>query len=427
MMNMVETNWISFIDKSAKMRKVKDVEELNEIITQCRELNKPLSCLDLSDVDLKDLNMTCLDIENVIFNTFDVKAKYKQISNVCFKGSRLRNVCFAQCQLIRCNFDKWELTLKEQEKISCELGINVQQIHETHLEEVDFFFCRFETCRFRRTNVKIADFRYSKFIDCSLGGSCIWLGDFYMAAFNGTTSFTDCLWSHCSITNATFENYCLRIKSINKLAQECYKDYSEIIIGHKQWFKQNPCADFSHQNDDEDKNHKIKSQAYIHQEASEVYALLSGFYAGKGLFKDSNLAYERAKRNEALKHYFILKDALINIHINACKNVGTACKSLASLFSFLLCWIMGFGYKITNVLICFILLVTGYSFVFHIKKDDSMAWYNELAYSLNNSMGPFEKFIDIVGCWLSSLQTTAGLLLIGFAGFIIANRIRNNY
>lgn len=451
-MNVSETNRISFIDKSVKLRKVKDVGELNELIAQCREQNKPFSVCDLSDVDLKNLNMTCLDIENVIFNTFDVKkSEYKQIYNVCFKGARLRNVSFAQCQLVRCNFDKWELTLKEQEKLSLELRINAGQKRETYLEEVDFFFCRFEACRFRKTNIKIADFRYSKFIDCSLGGSCIGLGDFYMAAFSGTTNFTDCLWSHCSITNATFENHCLRIKSINKLAQECYKDYSEIIIGHKRWLKQNPCADFSHQNDDEDKNRKTKSQAYIHQEASEVYALLSGFYAGKGLFRDSNFAYERAKRNEALKHYFTLNDALINMRMNLYKNVGNICKSLAGLFYFLLCWIMGFGYKITNVLICFILLVIGYSFVFHIKKDDymilyngagcsldnsigglkkiedSMAWYNELAYSLNNSMGPFERFIEIVGCWLSSLQTTAGLLLIGFAGFIIANRIRNNY
>ena len=30
------------------------------------------------------------------------------------------------------------------------------------------------------------------------------------------------------------------------------------------------------------------------------------------------------------------------------------------------------------------------------KIEDSMAWYNELAYSLNNSMGPFERFIEIV-------------------------------
>lgn len=423
-MNRTETNRISFIDQSAKMQKVKDAEELNELITQCRKQHKPFSCLDLSDVDLRNLDMSYLNIENVIFNTFDIKKnQYKPIHNVCFKGSRLHKVCFAQCQLVRCNFDKWELTQKEQEKISHEPGINAEQIHETHLEETDFFLCRFESCRFRKTNIKIADFRYSKFIDCSLGESRIELGDFYMTAFSGTTSFTDCRWWHCSITNATFENHCLRIKSIDKLVQEYYNDYSQIIIGHPRWFKQNPCADFSHQNDDEDKNRKIKSQAYTHQEASEVYALLSGFYAGKGLFKDSNLAYKRAKCNEALKHYFVLKDALKNIT----ENLGTICKSLAGLFSFLLCWIMGFGYKITNVLICFVLLVIGYSFVFHTKKNDSIAWYNELAYSLNNSMGPFEKFIDIVGCWLSSLQTTAGLLLIGFAGFIIANRIRNNY
>lgn len=158
-MNVSETNRISFIDKSVKLRKVKDVEELNELIAQCREQNKPFSCLDLSDVDLKNLNMTCLDIENVIFNTFDVKeSEYKQIYNVCFKGARLHNVSFAQCQLVRCNFDKWELTLKEQEKLSLELEINAGQKRETYLEEVDFFFCRFEACRFRKTNIKIADF-----------------------------------------------------------------------------------------------------------------------------------------------------------------------------------------------------------------------------------------------------------------------------
>ncbi|RGZ55354.1 hypothetical protein DW982_09705 [Phocaeicola plebeius] len=107
-MNVSETNRISFIDKSVKLRKVKDVGEL-KLIAQCREQNKPFSCLDLSDVDLKNLNMTCLDIENVIFNTFDVKkSEYKQIYNVCFKGARLRNVSFAQCQLVRCNFDKWD-------------------------------------------------------------------------------------------------------------------------------------------------------------------------------------------------------------------------------------------------------------------------------------------------------------------------------
>lgn len=54
-MNVSETNRISFIDKSVKLRKVKDVEELNELIAQCREQNKPFSCLDLSDVDLKIL------------------------------------------------------------------------------------------------------------------------------------------------------------------------------------------------------------------------------------------------------------------------------------------------------------------------------------------------------------------------------------
>ena len=55
-----------------------------------------------------------------------------------------------------------------------------------------------------------------------------------------------------------------------------------------------------------------------------------------------------------------------------------------------------------------------------------MKWYNELACSLNNTIGPYEDFYRVVGLWLSSIQTTLGILLVGFAGFVLANRVRNN-
>lgn len=431
---------VSFVERADEIYCVKTVEELEEIMAHCREQHKKLANLNLSGIRLSNVDMSGLIIENVIFNFFDVEnPEWKPVYNVCFKGSRLHKVSFAQCKLVRCNFDKWEPVLKEKAKLSSgECCVGRQQ--KTHMEEVDFFLCQFELCRFRKANIRMADFRYSQFTDCSLGGSRIELGDFYMAAFRGTTNFTDCMWTHCSMTNATFENNCLRIKSIRKLAQECYGDYSNYIIGYKTWYKQNPCADFSCQNEAEDKGSVVGSRSYIRREASEVYALLSGFYAGKGLFRDSNMAYERAKRNEALSQYYVLKEVWIKWWRrlfedkgkgNGVVGIGTELrrigKSLLSLLAFVPCWVFGFGYKLMNVVICFIVLVLGFGYVFHIKGNKCEEWYDELGYSLNNSMGPLSEFIDVVGCWLSSLQTTIGLLLVGFAGFIIANRIRNNY
>lgn len=436
---------ISFIEKPEETYLVKDIEELNEIITQCRNQHRPLANLDLSNIELKNIDLSKMTIENVIFNTFDVTvSENKLIYNVCFKGSRLSKVSFAQCNLVRCNFDKLEPVKKEYEKLSHCLGINVEQNLETHIEETDFFLCQFELCRFRETYIKIADFRYSQFLNCSLGGSQIELGDFYMAAFKGTTNFTNCIWTHCSITNATFENHCLRMNSIKKLAQESYKNYSEIIIKYETWHKQNPCADFSCLNKAEDKNCIVKSKSYISREASEVYALLSGLYAGKGLFKDSNIAYELAKKNEAWSQYYTLKDELIILTSKLLPNkkkrhdtqspnemprsrISRILKSLACIISFFPCWLLGFGYKLKNVVVFFITLVLVFGYIFHVKNDECNVWYDEVGYSLNNAMGPLDEFIEAVGCWLSSVQTTTGLLLIGFAGFIIANRIRNNY
>lgn len=424
---------VSFVNDINGLRVINKIDDLKSIITQCRENNTPLAKLDISNIEIKNIDMSGLEITDVIFNTFDVaQANYKLIYNVSFKGAKLTRVSFAHCSLERCNFDNDEPTLKELIKQKEIVLTETLKDSKTIINEADFFMCRWDSCRLRKTEVNIADFRYSEFINCSLGGCHINLGDFYMTAFRGTTNFTDSIFMHCSITNAIFENDLIRMKGINKLVQECYKDYSNVIIGHKNWYKQNPCADFSHQNDNEDKGHNVKSKAYTHLEASVVYAQLSGLYAGKGFFKDSNHAYEKAKRNEAWAKYYDLVNECCNIITrfrNKRKNVSISniCKDFYALLKFAIFWVLGFGYKLTNIVLCIVSLVVGYSLLFHIKSEQKDPWYNELAYSLNNTIGPYEKFMEVVDIWLSSIQTTIGILLVGFAGFVIANRVRSNY
>lgn len=445
--DIMETK-VSFVEYKAKPKVVKDVVELKMLMSQCRKNKEPLANLDLSGVEMKNIDMSVLDIVDVVFNTYDVtRSDYKEIYNVSFKGSKLTRVSFAQCSFERCNFDKYKPTQKELEKQNKNMDSSV--IVDTIIQEADFFMTRWESCRFRNTEINIADFRYSEFYNCSMGGCQVKLGDFYMAVFRGTTDFTDGIFRHCSITNAVFENDLVRMKGIDKLAQECYDDYSNVIIGHKQWFKQNPCGDFSHKNEGEDEGHEVKSKAYIHNEASIVYAQLSGLYASKGFFKDSNLAYERAKCNEAwAKYYEMIYECCkwasklkLNVKkifskkkageeakkkVNPVK-YGRIGKNMFSLLNFLVCWILGFGYKLTNVVVCIVSLVVGYTFLFHSKTTNKHDFPEEFAYSLNNTIGPYEKFCDVVGYALSSVQTTAGILLIGFAGFVLANRVRSNY
>jgi uncharacterized protein YjbI with pentapeptide repeats len=420
---------ISFVQNTSPLTVIYNVEDLRSQIALCRAKKIPLSNLDLSNVEIRDIDMSGIEIVDVVFNSYDVtQSDYKSIRNISFKGSKLTRVSFAQCFLERCNFDNDEPTLKEFAKHPQKSVDDVKTI----INEADFFMCRWDSCRLRRSEVNVADFRYSEFINCSLGGCCINLGDFYMAAFKGTTNFTDSIFVRCSITNAVFENDLIRMKGIRQLAQECHEDYSNIIIGHANWYKQNPCADFSHLKESEDKGQTIKSKADIHQEASIVYAQLSGLYAGKGFFKDSNLAYEKAKRNEALARYYeMINEFCILFSRNRGEKIGDIIthigKDILTLFKFSICWTLGFGYKLKNVVLCITALIIGYTLLFHIKSAAEYPWYNELAYSLNNTIGPYEKFMEVVDVWLSSIQTTIGILLIGFAGFVIANRVRSNY
>lgn len=435
----METN-LSFIDTSCNIRKVANISDLRKIISDSHNNDKTLKNLDLTAVNIRNIDMGGLIIENVIFGYYNVERQSpKVIFNVNFKGCKFNNVSFAQCKLIRCNFDTYKISVKEQQKENINyntLRDKKDEIIITEINNTDFFLCEFEFCRFRNALINIADFRYTSLVNCSLGGCKIKYGDFYMAAFKGTTSFTECKFMRCCITNTVFEYNCLRMNSIEGLIQEFYSDYSEKLICNPYWHKQNPCADFSYLNEGEDKGNTVKSKEFVRKEASAVYAQLSGYYSGKGLFRDANKAYERAKINEAWANlYSIINNCKSILNCLRNKNNHHKCSeakiisgNIISLLGFIFSWMFGFGFKIRTVLFWFIMIVVGYMAALHFRTEGCLNWQIELAYSLNNTMGPFDKFTNIFkDDLMACLQTTSGILLVGFMGFVLANRIRNNY
>ena len=73
-----------------------------------------------------------------------------------------------------------------------------------------------------------------------------------------------------------------------------------------------------------------------------------------------------------------------------------------------------------------LVMVFGVFYKYKEQLEQEHEWSVAFARSLNNTLGPFDKFTSSVGEWCGSMQSTVGILLVGFMGFIIANRIRNN-
>ena len=375
---------ISFVEKN-NLTVLKSREELEKLL----QLHKPLKGYDFSLIDLKDLDFSDFELEDVVFNYFDVGRKErKEIFNVNFKGCTMNRVSFAHCSFCRCNFDSYSEKLNhEEEEIT-------EDPHPTNMSECDFFFCEFENCRFKNTKMSVVDFRYSSFTDCSMGCVKVQYGDFYMTAFHGTTNFLDSVFSLCSLTNATFDNHCLLMENIDRLIQEDYERYIKIFIRKKNWFKQNPCGNISKLKNANGKDGKLEVKIYISKEAKFIYTTLSGLYSGKGLFRDSNKAYSKAKKCEAQYYKLLQQKALQRkAYRSWLKNKF---RRVVPVF------IMRIGYGYNPWPVMALLMMVWFV--------EALPWNNSLAASICNSMGPYFGKIEKLDPVLESLET----LLIGF-------------
>ena len=236
-------------------------------------------------------------------------------------------------------------------------------------------------------------------------------GDFYSCTFKGTTTFQKSIFNYCSITNAIFEQQCLRMNNIrNGILQSDVNEYNKMVMEYPRWYRYNPCMNFSAM--------LHEHSAYkIYSEAQEVYRQLSGIYAGKGLNRDSNRAY---------KEYidYDLKQNWYGIGANwEEKDYKKCCNNISNLLGDILTIICGYGYMGWVVVLWFGILVSSFAFLCYAKKHEAV---NSLSYSLSNSLGPFEEYYNTVQGVLPSIESVIGVLLVGFLGFIIANKIRNN-
>ena len=91
---------------------------------------------------------------------------------------------------------------------------------------------------------------------------------------------------------------------------------------------------------------------------------------------------------------------------------------------------MGYGYKLLNPFLGFLLIVIVFWMIFQFVDCtvciNTPDWLQHIGYSLNNALSPFEDYYKVVNIFISALQSTLGVLIVGFLGFVVANKVRNN-
>lgn len=416
---MATLNGTSFITEPLTI--LASREDLVSIIDNLEE--KTLSDLDLSGIDCSGISFDEFTIKNVVFSRFQDSSDTRHtISMVSFKNASLENVCFAQSELSRCNFD----------------GAVIQN--------ADFFFSTLLFCRFRDAVGYCLDFRYSSIESCSMSTSTIVMSDFYMAVFSGSTSFVNSSFKYCSLTSATFNGNCITMDNLRSLSSadeivnkpnisselktllsrndsNVFLIQDDYTLYHRfnhipNWNRRNPCSSTSHLNTAEKNDITLESKQFISKESMQQYRVLSGLYTGMGLFKDSNRAYRMTKRKE-LEHYWLSVRVAFKKH-NYCKCFSNVLKCTGPL----IVKSLGYGYKWSIIVVWFLTLIIGYS-IYHYASTASK-YIDSLTGSMNNSMGPNPEFIARINEFIGSIEPTIGTLLIGFLGFVIANKIRNN-
>lgn len=420
----------SFINDE-KLVMVLSCEQFREILEAANDPKQAgyhrLQDLDLSNIDVASVrsNFDGWHIENVVFSRFCPKEREKkEIFGLSFMGATLKSVCFAQAHLYRCNFDTldqdaYDTAIKRLTEMVPNYSAVAKPQRQTTMTEVNFFLSELELCRFRNVEMYAADFRYSYVNDCTIREAKVTYGDFYFCNFRGCTTFDKTEFIYCSFTNCMFENNAIRISNIPQgVIQEHYAAYEHMVLNYPAWLHYNPSATFSSINHDANKGNIPSSQLSNAAEAANFYKNMSGIYAGKGLNRDSNRAYKRAKLNE-IKYLHKLIAKSCREH-----NYGSAAMKISQLLLDYLTVAFGFGYMWWVVVFWFVVLIMVYGLYYYSHSTEGLE--AAISYSFNNSLGPNEAITEIVNFFLASCQSAFGMLLIGFLGFIMANNLRND-
>ena len=347
----------------------------------------------LREKTIKDLDLTRFDF---IENKIDFSGK--RLEGVDFSDNKtLKEVKFQHAVLIDCKFERSFLD-------TCDF--THAEIKGTgEAKYASFKDSKIYKTKFRNAVVETCDFRYADIIDCTLQEAWFKYTDFYRTAFKGITVFQDAKIESSSLNYISFETFCitrdnLKINSSGAaLVQEKESVYRDFLA---KWIRLD----------------NVKNEMSIidtglaskYREAERIYRQLSALWEEKGHNKDAEWAYVKGKRMERNKLWFESPANTIGPKIRAIFNL------LADL-------IFGYGVSLSRVFTTYIATILLFSVIYKsILTDDIIAC---LKLSLGYTIGAGKSSHPIIET-LSMLQTGIGMLLTGFMGFVVANKVRKS-
>jgi len=358
--------------------KITDARELSDLI------NKNL---------IKDLDLTEFD-----FTSNQINFSGKQLEGVNFSDNKtLKNVLFLKSTLINCKFERSYLD-------SCDFSqAQIKGLGDA--KYASFKDSKIYKTKFREAVIELCDFRYADIIDSTLQSAYLKYTDFYRTAFKGITIFQDAKIESSSLNYISFETFCITSDNLMKnksgasLVQENHAIYEDFL---SKWIR----LDIA-------KNEmKIVEGglASKFREAERIYRQFSALWEGRGHNKDAEWAYVQAKRMERKRLWF---ESETNKFANKLKAV----------LNLLLDVVLGYGVRLSRVIITYLTLILLFGVLYKILSGGDIV--SCMSLSLGYTIGVRPEANPAIEV-LSMFQTGMGMLLTGFLGFVVANKVRKS-
>jgi uncharacterized protein YjbI with pentapeptide repeats len=394
-----------------ELTKITDYDKLLDILSE----NRRVKNLDLTQFDFskEPFDFSGKWLENVVF------------SNTEIPNATLTDIDFSNTKLFDCKFEKSTLTdckfsnsrIDNCDFTEAKISTNEKRRHIEKVKYASFKGAEIYNTKFRNAKVDICDFRYASITDSTLQNAHFKFTDFYRTAFKGITVFQDAKIESCSLNYVSFETFCITQSNLVKnkkkgttLVQENEEEFKKFL---NYWIR------FDTTGNDMSKPIDEGSVSNRYKEAERIYRQFSAMWENKGYNKDAEWAYVQAKRME---RKYLLQ------HIRTVKKCKDKC-SLAYKISWnWICdYFFGYGVRLLNILITYAVLIVTFGFIYKCM----LAGQNQgigtcMVLSINNAIGGGSCLTPPMVELLSILQTGLGMLLTGFLGFVVANKIRKS-
>jgi len=349
----------------------------------------------LQDIFIKDLDLRQFD-----FGQHNIDFSNKHLEGVDFSDNpTLKEVKFQKATLIDCKFERTSLD-------TCDFTLAT--IKGTgDAKYASFKDAKIYKTKFRNANVETCDFRYADVIDCTLQCAYFKYTDFYRTAFKGITVFQDCKIESSSLNYVSFETFCLtrdnllENKSGAALVQENEEVYRDFL---GKWIRLDNVKNEMTIVDD--------GLAQKFREAERIYRQLSALWEEKGHSRDADWAYVRGKRMERKRLWYESKDHIFKNRVNAA-------------FNWLSDVVLGYGVSMSKIFISYFVLIIIFTLLYmHFREAETVA--DNIRFSIFYTIGgDIDEKSPIVHS-LAMLQVGLGMLLTGFLGFVVANKVRKS-